>query len=126
MQPNQPSQQDRRQFSRVVLDWPVEIVYQQKQWPALLIDLSFRGALLNCEHLQVEANTLVHVHIHIPQSQKDLQLEAKVVRHSGSIYALQIDSLDIESMSELRRMIELNIGNDDLLQRELEQLLAVR
>lgn len=120
------SQQERRKFSRVVLEWPVEVIYQEKSWPALLVDLSFRGALLNCEHLGLDPDTRVNLHIHIPQSQLDLDLEAHVVRACGPIYALRFDAVDIDSMSELRRVIELNLGDDSLLQREMEQLLAVR
>lgn len=120
------STQERRKFSRVVLDWPVEVVYLDKSWPALLVDLSFRGALLNCEHLGLDPDTRVHLHIHIPQSQLDLELEAHVVRACGPIYALRLDAMDIESMSEVRRVIELNLGDDSLLQREMEQLLMVK
>lgn len=118
--------QERRQFSRVILDWPVELTVNGNNYLAMLIDLSFRGALLNCENLTLDQETSVHLQIHIPQSQLDLALKAHVIRSMGSIYALKIDAMDLESMSELRRVIELNLGNDSLLQREMEQLLVTK
>lgn len=120
------STQERRKFSRVVLDWPVEIHHQDKSWPALLVDLSFRGVLLNCENMSLDQDAKVHLHIHIPQSLLDLDLVAHVVRSCGPIYALRLDAMGIDSMSEVRRVIELNLGDDSLLQREMEQLLEIR
>ncbi|MCM2680530.1 PilZ domain-containing protein [Echinimonas agarilytica] len=118
--------EERRQFSRIVLDWPVEIIQHGERWPSTLIDLSFKGVLLNCERIELEPNATIRIHLHIPQSQLDLEFKAHLLRQNGSVLAFVIDALDIESMSELRRVIELNLGDEGALHREMEQLLAVR
>lgn len=39
------------------------------------------------------------------------------------ILHLKIDHIDIESIGHLRRLVELNVGSDELLHRELEHLV---
>ncbi|GGA71545.1 cyclic diguanosine monophosphate-binding protein [Neiella marina] len=119
------TQDERRKFFRIVLDWPVEVVVGEVRTPAVLIDLSFKGLLLHSDTMQLPVDEKVDVEVHNPESDSPMSFKAHVVRASNGNFAMQIDAVDIDTMSELRRTIELNIGNDALLQRNLEQLLQV-
>ena len=45
-----------------------------------------------------------------------------VVHQEGHEIGVQCNGIDIDSVSLLRRLIELNLGNDEQLHRELSQL----
>ena len=117
---------ERRKFTRFLLDWPVNIIFNNENWPAMLIDLSLKGALLNCENINLKINDNVTVVIQIPQAPFNLTFKANVIRSNNSAYALLTDSIDLEDATILRRIIELNMGNQDLLLRDMENLLKVK
>lgn len=117
---------ERRKFFRIVLDWPVEVLTEEARTPAVLIDLSFKGMLLHSETLQVGSGDKLEVEVRNPESEQPMEFKGHVVRAANGNCAISFDAVDIDTMSELRRTIELNMGNDELLQRDLEQLLHVK
>lgn len=64
----------------------------------------------------------VNIEFILPGSDIHLYLEAQLVSIRNRILHAKIVHIDIDSMTHLRRLIELNVGDDELLHRELEQL----
>ncbi|MBW8192960.1 PilZ domain-containing protein [Neiella marina] len=116
---------ERRKFFRIVLDWPVDVVLGEIKTPAVLIDLSFKGMLIHSDSLNVSQDDRVGIEVRNPESEHPMIFSGHVIRAANGNYAISFDAVDIDTMSELRRTIELNMGNDELLQRNLEQLLHV-
>jgi hypothetical protein len=55
----------------------------------------------------------------------EIRMEANDCSCRGSHRpALLCHSIDIDSVTHLRRLVELNLGNADLLQRELSALVS--
>jgi hypothetical protein len=62
----------------------------------------------------------------IPLDSEDAQritMQGTVVRVSDSNVALRCDQMDIDSMTHLRRLVEMNLGDTDMLERELDAII---
>ena len=52
-----------------------------------------------------------------------ITMEVENVHAREQKLGFHITKLDIDSMTELRRLVELNTGDDEILHRELEQMI---
>lgn len=114
---------DKRRFSRIAFDADVVLIQNNKEWHSKLLDISLNGVLINTpaqwdaaigEHFTLEiifanGGNLISAQVAVAHSEKD---------HVG----FRITNIDIESVSHLRRLVELNLGDSALLERELSAL----
>ncbi|WPC04434.1 PilZ domain-containing protein [Pseudomonas sp. MBLB4123] len=114
--------QERRRFQRIDFDAPTEIVQGEQRWPAELHDLSLKGLLIrrpadwngDAERpfealIELGGDIRVRMEVELARSQDDLL--GFICRH-----------IDLDSISHLRRLVELNLGDEALLERELAAL----
>lgn len=114
---------ERRQFSRVIYQVPTEISQGQVNVSGSVQDLSLHGLLIQCnEWQQLSHDVPVHVSFTLTNSDINIQLEATIVSTINTSMRLRIEHLDIDSISHLKRLVELNVGDDELLYREIEHL----
>ena len=121
----QAQSKDRRRFERIPFDHAAALLTEQGLWPCELLDISFRGALLGpnelCQPTEGQQLELV-----IPLDDAEeirITMSGTVVRASDQGIALSCDRMDIDSMSLLRRLVEMNLGDTDLLERELSAFI---
>ena len=116
--------QERRRFSRIDFDARVEIAQGDKNWQAQLLDISLKGLLLaKMGPYQLQPTTPILVKI-ILSDQTSIAMSAQVVHQTLEQLHLACVTIDIDSISHLRRLIELNIGDTSAAERELSELLA--
>ena len=116
--------QERRRFSRIDFDARVEIAQGDKNWQAQLLDISLKGLLLaKMGPYQLQPTTSILVKI-ILSDQTSIAMSAQVVHQTLEQLHLACVTIDIDSISHLRRLIELNIGDATAAERELSELLA--
>lgn len=114
---------ERRQFSRVIYQVPTEISQGQVNVSGSVQDLSLHGLLIQCEEWQQLSHDVpVHVSFTLTNSDINIQLEATIVSIINTSMRLRIEHLDIDSISHLKCLVELNVGDDELLYREIEHL----
>ncbi|MEZ9175699.1 PilZ domain-containing protein [Vibrio kanaloae] len=114
---------ERRQFSRVVYQVPVELSQGQGNISGSIQDLSLHGLLIQCNELQqLSDNVPVQVSFTLTNSNINIQLEATIVSTINTSMRLRIEHLDIDSISHLKRLVELNVGDNELLYREIKHL----
>ncbi|MDO6563049.1 PilZ domain-containing protein [Amphritea sp. 1_MG-2023] len=116
--------EERRHFQRITFDAACEIKTADNHWPVELIDISFQGALTSMitstpVHLGDTAELIIHL-------SDDIVIRMSVIlrHHLGDHLGFEAQSIDIDSLAHLRRLVELNLGSEALLERELEQLTA--
>jgi hypothetical protein len=73
--------------------------------------------------LFVRMGATVVVHLPLDNGETEIRLQATVVHHQGERYGLVCQELDLDSATHLRRLLELNLGDESLLQREIGLLL---
>ena len=114
---------ERRQFSRVVYQTPTDISQGNVNVSGSVQDLSLHGLLIQCDKLQqLRTDIPVQVSFKLENSDINIQLEATIVSTINTSMRLRIEHLDIDSISHLKRLVELNVGDDELLHREIEHL----
>ncbi|MCG9727352.1 PilZ domain-containing protein [Vibrio brasiliensis] len=114
---------ERRRFSRIVYQAQALLKQESTQVTALVSDLSLHGLLMTSEQSDLlDSGKQVDVEFSLPGSDVTIQLVGNIVGLNNNVIRLSIDHIDIESIGHLRRLVELNVGDDDLLHRDIEHL----
>lgn len=118
-----PIQRNRRQFWRAHFRSPVQLALHGQVTEAELYDISLRGALVKvpagwpgrqgdrCQ-LRLALSTQVTIN-----------MSADVMHVAGQRVGFECEHIDIDSVTHLRRLVELNSGDPALLDRELAALI---
>lgn len=116
--------QERRPFSRIRFNAPAQVTLGGQRVDAEVLDLSLKGALFAWppEH-PVAVDTPVRVDICLGE-QADIFMEGHVAHQEPGRLGVACLSIDLESIQHLRRLVELNIGDADIMERELSELIA--
>ena len=114
---------NNRRFSRVLFSGPVQLKNADTLYTGQLQDLSLKGALLQLEAArELQAGQSFQLQFQLNESGVDLFMDVTVAHLNGSCVGVRCDKIDIDSASHLRRLLELNLGDADLLSRELTEL----
>ncbi|WP_104402908.1 PilZ domain-containing protein [Vibrio penaeicida] len=115
---------ERRRFSRVIYQAPAKLVQGDLTVNSDIRDLSLHGLLLSGSPANHDFDTsnMLYVDIELPDSDIVISLEAEIVELNDNFMRLSIHHIDIDSISHLKRLVELNVGDEALLHREIEQL----
>lgn len=114
---------DNRRFSRVIFSGPVQLKNADAVYSGQLKDLSLKGALLQLEAAsELEAGQHFQLQFQLNESAVDLFMDVTVAHLNGTSVGVRCLTIDIDSASHLRRLLELNLGDADLLSRELTEL----
>jgi hypothetical protein len=114
---------ERRRFSRVLFDAKAQLIQGDMKWETKVHDISLNGALTE-EPTQFDPkDNFLMLDFYLPESDIELQMEVELVYRSNNQLGLRCVHIDIDSISHLRRMVELNLGQSTLLNRELEHFM---
>jgi hypothetical protein len=118
---------ERRQFSRIAFHRPADLDVRDAQGTCEVLDVSFKGALVEVPFRFAAAVgqpcTLV---IHLDAGDAVIQMEGEIVHREGAQAGIRCLGIDLDSMSHLRRLVELNVGDERVLHRELSALVGRR
>ncbi len=115
-------QSNQRTFTRIFFDAETVVTQGDHIWPVQLIDISLRGILIQVlPDQKVIDDNPVDISIHLGG---DIQIcmTARVANHKDDKVGLLCEHIDVDSMTHLRRLVELNMGDTSLLERELSAL----
>lgn len=116
------SDSERRHFSRVTFDAETSIQQNTNLWMVTLIDLSLKGLLIDKpEDWDGDAQKNFHISIHLDDS-TNITMEVVERHQTDQHIGFECHHIDIDSIAHLRRLVELNLGNQVLLERELSAL----
>lgn len=114
--------EQKRAFTRIFFDAETIVSQGNRDYIVQLLDISLRGILIEIlpEQVLAEDNPL-DVCIHLGG---DLQIcmTAHIANKRDNRLGLVCDFIDVDSMTHLRRLVELNTGDTTLLERELHLL----
>lgn len=114
--------QEHRIFSRIVFDAQAAIVGQEQEWDTELLDISLKGALVKKpESWDAQVDSRFSLRISLSED-ATIEMETTVVHVENGHIGFRCDHINLESITHLRRIVELNTGNEDLLNRELSAL----
>ncbi|UUO22775.1 PilZ domain-containing protein [Colwellia sp. M166] len=115
--------QNRRQFTRVLFSMKAKLSVSEEQFEVKVHDISLNGALLylDCKGL-ILTRQLGLLSFQLDNNNSEIIMNIAVVHQEGDEIGVQCNAIDIDSVSLLRRLIELNLGDDEQLHKELSQL----
>lgn len=114
---------DRRQFWRAVFHSPVRVTTHGGHYHAKLIDISLKGALLEVnEAWRGSRGEGCQLRLDLAPG-TTITMLATVMHIKGFHVGLRCDSIDLDSITHLRRLVELNAGDPQELERELATLI---
>jgi hypothetical protein len=118
-----PAESDNRNFHRIFYRAHAILSCDEKTWPCEIIDLSLNGCLLEFEFPWSEnAEKLYILNLHLSEA-AHIKMCLSVVHAINNNIGFKCEYIDLDSISELRRLVELNLGDSQLLRRDLSALL---
>ncbi|AJQ93607.1 PilZ domain-containing protein [Gynuella sunshinyii] len=115
---------DKRRFTRIDHDAQADIIMNRHSYSGHLLDISLKGVLLNCDHkLEGLVGQELEVVVQFGSLDHGLVAQAKCVHQEDHHIGLEFTSLDLDSASQLRRVIEMNLGSAELMDREVHALV---
>ncbi|WP_338583189.1 PilZ domain-containing protein [Pseudomonas sp. MAG733B] len=116
---------DRRRFKRIAFDARTELSQGEFIWPVKLIDLSLKGLLIERpEPWLGDGKQDFFVDIHLSED-VDIEMDVQLTHEDHGQLGFVCRHISLESIERLRRLIELNLGDQAELERELGALIEV-
>ncbi|WP_027669742.1 PilZ domain-containing protein [Rheinheimera baltica] len=116
---------DNRRFSRVNFKGKAHLDMGEHSLFTEVLDLSLQGALISKPNDWPTAiPQQLQLRIQLDDFPLEVIMSVSVAHTSDTVIGLHCEKIDIESVSHLRRLLELNLGDAELLSRELSELSA--
>ena len=119
--------EERRQYSRIAFHGPASLVFTDSTIAVVVVDLSLKGGLIRLpDGVSIDTGALCTLHVFLTETELNHQisLEARVAHVNENYAGLLCVSIDLDSVTHLRRLVELNLGDPSLLERELSALVS--
>ena len=117
------SDDDRRRFQRIWFDAPVSIEGTSRDVTTTLVDISLNGVLLvKPDNWSGRTGDSVRLDIRLGDGRTNIHMKVQIAHQGPETIGLRCKEIDLESVSHLKRLVELNLGDQQLLERELDAL----
>lgn len=115
---------ERRIFSRITYDASATLAQDNQSTEVSLIDLSLKGLLIwEPEDWTMDLGQLFDVRIQLSEEAM-IRMRVKWRHSHNRQVGFECDHIDIDSICHLRRLVELNLADESLLDRQLAALGA--
>jgi len=124
---NKMTTDGQRLFSRVPFSAAVSLHLENQSLQVELLDIALKGALVQTatqQHLPLQ--TPCRLTLPLAKGEEAIEMSGKVVHLEGLHIGMKCEHIDLNSLTQLRRLLELNTGDAELMDRELSKLFAIR
>lgn len=116
-----------RHFSRVPFQAEVQLHLTGRELTVQLIDIALKGALVQTETLQgLVIHEKCRLVLPLTEGGDSIVMAGRIVHLEDQQVGIECLDIDVTSLTRLRRLIELNTGDVDLMHRELLHLFSSR
>lgn len=113
---------NRRRYHRIDYDTPVLLQQGKREWPSLVIDISLHG-LLVARPDDWSADTNQAINATIPLGGDALiQMRLQQIHSRENSVGFFCERIEESSIPHLRRLLEMSLGDPQLVERELSEL----
>lgn len=114
---------ERRQFSRILFNAACTLQQNGMEWNTEVLDISLRGILVHKpDHFLVDKSTPCEAVIRLSGSDCQIKMSLYFSHQDKTTLGFRCKHIDIDSMTHLKRLVELNLGSEAMLKRELQAL----
>ncbi|MGR9045521.1 MAG: PilZ domain-containing protein [Gammaproteobacteria bacterium] len=110
---------DKRAYHRIFYNAESQLSCDDKSWPCRIVDLSLQGCLLRFEAPWKEDPEKIYTLELTLSDEVKITMALSVCHVVDNTAGFKCDHIDIESITALRRLVELNLGDSRLLERDL-------
>ncbi len=115
---------EKRHFQRIFYHADAQLSSDAMQTPCKVLDISLKGCLLEFEQPWTgNADGTYTLTLQL-SDELNIGMSLKFTHGSGNQIGFKCEQIDIDSMTNLRRLVELNLGDMDMLNRELSALIG--
>ena len=113
---------ERRYFQRISFQAVSRVTVRGKAVQGTLMDISMKGALVGLsEDSMPELGDKVTLDMHLTSSEVTLHFKAEVVHIAKGEAGLFFTQVDVDTLTHLRRLLELNTGDEGRVAEELQR-----
>ncbi|MCQ6259553.1 PilZ domain-containing protein [Pseudomonas sp. Q11] len=122
---------ERRRFVRIEFHARTELSQGPFTWPVKLLDVSLKGLLIEKpEPWLGNPEELFIAVIHLSEDKEKekavtVRMEVRLRHDDHGHLGFVCEHIDLASIEHLRRLVELNLGDHDELERELAALVQI-
>jgi hypothetical protein len=114
-----------RQYARVPFPAEVLLHVHDQVFKVHLVDIALKGALVQIDATQKLAlQTPCRLELSLADGGDGVVMKGTIVHLDGQNAGIACQNIDLTSLTRLRRLIELNTGDCDLMDRELSHLFG--
>ena len=115
---------EKRRFHRIEFDAPCELHCQDSVWTTEVLDISLKGVLVKRpDDWTASLNDPCEVVIHLDDQMTAIVMAVELKHVEAHRLGFKCQYIDLESVTHLKRLVELNLGDQALLEREFAHLL---
>ncbi len=115
--------QEKRRFSRITFNADVRLTGALESQAGKLIDISLKGALVALPPgWNPPADEPLILELDLDEHRTTIRMQVRVAHRRNGAVGFLCEHIDLESIACLRRLVELNLGDPTILQRELAAL----
>ncbi|MGR3301975.1 MAG: PilZ domain-containing protein [Candidatus Scalindua sp.] len=115
---------EKRYFSRINFTARTQIEFNDNVYEGELLDLSLKGALLGLkDQVPLKLNDRCVIKISLHSSDIKLVFDAELTHIHKNNLGFKFLGEDVETMTHLRNLLSLNVGDYDKITDELDFLL---
>lgn len=109
----------QRHFHRILYNAKADLSSAQRTWDCEILDLSLNGCLLEFEHTWQGDPEQTYTLVFKLSDEVKIQMELSISHAIDHKVGFKCEHIDLDSISQLRRLVELNLGNSEILERDL-------
>jgi hypothetical protein len=114
---------EHRRFSRIPFTADAQLHVGGQAWRSELIDISLKGALVALPTGAVfQVGDAVRLDLSVDGGAFTIRMDTEIAHLEGGRVGLRCRNISLESVTHLRRLVELNLGDPAKLDRELHAL----
>ncbi len=116
---------ERRHFTRIPMDSEVKMHCNGQHWESRLLDISLKGALIRRpDTYQGTTGDECTIELLLEPHDIVITMQGSVAHSEAGHIGFHCEHIDLDSISHLKRLVELNLGDESLLERELTELAS--
>ncbi|WP_372971449.1 PilZ domain-containing protein [Marinobacter sp.] len=115
---------EKRRFHRISFDADCELHCHDEVWRTEVLDISLKGVLLKRpEGWSVPLKQPCEVIVHLDDHETAIVMAVELRHIEEERLGFKCQYIDLESATHLKRLVELNLGDQALLEREFGHLI---
>ncbi len=113
---------DKRHFHRIFYNSNATLSSENSTFNCQLIDISLKGCLVRFDEPWNKAmENTYSLNLQL-SSDISISMELSISHVRNNTVGFKCEHIDIDSISQLRRLVELNLGDSELLERDIISL----